>query len=110
MAWSAEQNQRQNEGRAKVREIIVEAKRVPCADCGNEFPPVVMEFDHRGDDQKTVKVADWPRRVGYSEKAIAALRVELERCDVVCANCHRLRHADDPAVQGRRRSKLPALH
>jgi hypothetical protein len=35
---------------------IDELKRVPCADCGVEYPPFVMDFDHvRG--EKTVNLS-----------------------------------------------------
>jgi hypothetical protein len=108
--WTAEDNRRQNERRAKVRAVIEAAKCVPCADCGQEFPPVVMDFDHRGESQKTVKIADWPRRVGCGRKAVELLKAEIEACDIVCANCHRLRHADEMAGEwrGSRSSKLVA--
>lgn len=85
----------QNERRATVREIIIAAKRGPCVDCAGVFPPVVMDFDHRGEVQKTVKIADWARRIGCGPAAIERLRAEIAACDLVCANCHRLRHADE---------------
>lgn len=107
MAWGEKDNERQNAGRARVREIIVAAKRVPCADCGGTFRPCVMEFEHRG--EKHVKIADWPRRVGYGLAAIAKLREEIAKCDVLCANCHRLRHADELEGEwrGERSAALP---
>jgi hypothetical protein len=78
-----------------VREILVEAKEAPCADCDGVFPPVVMDFHHRGDRQKTVRLADWSRRVGWGPRAIERLLAELAECDVLCANCHRLRHLEE---------------
>jgi hypothetical protein len=59
----------------------------PCVDCG-EADPVVLEFDHvRGQKRKVMStlVAE-----GYSLKAI---KEEIAKCDVVCANCHRRRTA-----------------
>lgn len=107
MAWDEKQNTRQNAGRARVREIIVAAKQVPCGDCGERFRPCVMEFEHRG--EKHVKIADWPRRVGYGPAAIAKLYEEIAKCDVLCANCHRLRHADELEGEwkGKRSAALP---
>jgi hypothetical protein len=58
-----------------------------CSDCG-ERDPVVLEFDHvRGKKFKDVSklVAE-----GYS---IATIEKEINKCDVVCANCHRRREA-----------------
>jgi hypothetical protein len=54
-----------------------------CADCG-ETDPVVLEFDHRGDKRANVSsMCDWA--------SLATLRAEIAKCDVRCANCHRVR-------------------
>lgn len=103
------ENRIQNERREAMRAVIVAAKATPCVDCDRSYPPVVMEFDHRGDEQKIARIADWPRRVGRSAKAIARLEAEIAKCDVVCANCHRIRHADELEGEwrGSRSSVLP---
>lgn len=67
----------------KARETINNLKNVPCADCGNRFPPCAMDFDHRDPSQKRFNVSERMR-------AAAALQ-EAAKCDVVCANCHRIR-------------------
>jgi hypothetical protein len=59
----------------------------PCIDCG-EPDPVVLEFDHR--DPRT-KRADVSRLIHTS--TLPAVRAELLKCDVRCANCHRIRTA-----------------
>jgi hypothetical protein len=65
-------------------QIIRDAKNVPCMDCGRYYPPCVMDFDHRGDKKFSIgNVAN-----ASSE---ADLRNEISKCDVVCANCHRIR-------------------
>lgn len=66
-------------------EIIAAAKDVPCADCGGRFPACAMDFDHRDPAEKSFGIG--PRNHGF-----AAIRAEIEKCDVVCANCHRIRH------------------
>lgn len=59
------------------------AKDKPCADCGQRYPFPCMEFDHvRG--KKLFNVAS----VCMSIDKLAA---EIAKCDVVCANCHRIR-------------------
>ena len=66
------------------REFIRKAKSVPCADCGIEYPPPVMEFDHvRG--TKRGQLSDMYR------VSVPRILREMEKCDVVCANCHRMR-------------------
>ena len=54
-----------------------------CADCG-ENDPVVLEFDHLRD--KVDNVAALVTRWSWKR-----LLTEIEKCDVVCANCHRRR-------------------
>lgn len=56
----------------------------PCVDCGEE-DVVVLEFDHIVD--KDCKINDAIRR-GFS---IERLQREIDKCEVVCANCHRRR-------------------
>ena len=74
--------------RAKKRAIVTAAKDVPCTDCGVRYPKRVMEFDHvRG--KKTAAVA-----VMAVKASEAAIRAEIAKCEVVCANCHRLRHIE----------------
>ena len=59
-------------------------KQEPCMDCGFKFPPVAMDFDHvRG-----VKVATVSQMNSFSWSRVI---LELDKCDLVCANCHRIR-------------------
>jgi hypothetical protein len=59
-------------------------KREPCADCGNCYEPDAMDFDHvRG--TKLANISDLI--AGPTDR----LRTELEKCELVCAVCHRLR-------------------
>lgn len=69
----------------KRQSLIREAKSVPCPDCGGMFPPCCMDFDHvRGEKKFNISVNMYSR-------SFAALLEEIAKCDVVCANCHRIR-------------------
>ncbi len=58
-------------------------KSVPCDICKGRFPPECMDFDHR--DRTTKKFT-----IGSSIKiGIAHILAEIEKCDIICANCHR---------------------
>jgi 5-methylcytosine-specific restriction endonuclease McrA len=72
--------------RQRNREYIDEQKRKPCADCGGAFPTIAMDFDHVNDD-KVQGVARMMRTV----VALAALQREIDKCELVCSNCHRVR-------------------
>jgi hypothetical protein len=60
-------------------------RRSPCVDCG-ETDPLVLEFDHLGAKQFNI-AAGLPTRNWQD-----VLR-EIDKCEVVCANCHRRRTA-----------------
>lgn len=76
-----------NRQRARLRAIMWSVKQRPCQDCGGTFHPWVMEFDHRDGTVKASAVADLASK-GCPD---ARLLEEISKCDVVCANCHRLR-------------------
>ena len=67
------------------REFMRRAKSRPCADCGVQYPYYVMDFDHRDGATKSFMLSDITRATSKS------LLREIEKCDVVCANCHRER-------------------
>jgi|ERR1039458_437543 hypothetical protein len=75
--------------RDELRVIIREAKAVPCKDCQVSYPYYVMHFDHvRG-----VKVRNISRMVQQpSAQSLEDLLLEIDKCEVICANCHALRH------------------
>lgn len=63
-------------------EIIRKAKDKPCMDCGLSYPSYIMQFDHRDPIFKCFNVAQ------MSSHSVKKLLVEIDKCDVVCANCH----------------------
>lgn len=54
----------------------------PCTDCG-ETDPVVLEFDHLRDKEANVSA--------LIHRPWRTVEEEIEKCEVVCANCHRRR-------------------
>ncbi len=57
----------------------------PCADCG-ESDVLVLEFDHVGEKSFGIATA-------LRDRLWPDILVEIGKCDVVCANCHRRRTA-----------------
>jgi ribosomal protein S20 len=70
----------------RLRTIIRDIKARPCANCGGLYPYYVMDFDHRVDEEKIAHVSKLVQRLN-----IPRLMDEIAKCDVVCANCHRIR-------------------
>lgn len=72
--------------RQLAKDYVNAAKDVPCADCGNRFPSVAMDFDHvRG--SKVKSIASF---VAGAYK-LDLIKEEIAKCEVVCACCHRIR-------------------
>ncbi|HBT0444874.1 TPA: hypothetical protein MA058_003532 [Klebsiella pneumoniae] len=64
-------------------EFIDFLKMQSCKDCGNSDIRV-LEFDHKHD--KCFNISD---KVG--QVPLKTLLPEIEKCDIVCANCHKIR-------------------
>lgn len=76
---------RTRQRRSEIRSWVAAQKSVPCADCGGRFPSVCMDLDHvRG--EKRFNVAQ-----GVYDRTFSEVVEEVAKCDVVCANCHRVR-------------------
>lgn len=69
----------------KRRELVRQLKSHACADCGIEYPYYVMDFDHREGEIKEYELNRIDRM------SIKAILREIEKCDVVCSNYHRVR-------------------
>lgn len=80
--------------RARINEIKLERG---CADCGYRAHPAALDFDHLPGFEKRHTVA-WL----ISRNRLADALTEIEKCEVVCANCHRVRTATRQQHTGRR--------
>jgi len=72
--------------RAKNRTMLNELKNNPCMDCGQSFHYCQMHYDHREAKYKIGNIS-WLVNSHYLKVALK----EIEKCDLVCANCHALR-------------------
>lgn len=72
----------------------------PCMDCGVKYPAYVMDFDHKDGE---VKVASVSWLALHNTSNFEKIKLEIKKCDLVCANCHRVR------TFKRLRSKLAAI-
>ena len=57
-----------------------------CVDCG-ESNPIVLDFDHR--KNKTMDISRMIRNNVSKDR----LLTEIQKCDIRCCNCHRIRTA-----------------
>ena len=82
---------RKERRRKQLRRWLHALKRdkLNCEECGEGRPPT-LDFHHP--DEKELGVAEMVA-YGYSKQSI---REEIDRCIVLCANCHRVRHYEPP--------------
>lgn len=71
--------------REKIRNYVKNLKSTtPCTDCQVQYPYYVMDFDHLEDKKGLISKI-------VNSGSMKALEVELKKCELVCANCHRIR-------------------
>ena len=70
----------------RLKQQLIDLKGGECVDCGYSKHFAALEFDHINDD-KLDAVANLINHMVAWSRVIA----EVEKCDLVCANCHRIR-------------------
>ena len=63
-----------------------------CVDCG-EKNPIVLDFDHLKNKKYNIS------RMIHDGHSWASIKKEIKKCEVVCANCHRIRTHNRLAVK-----------
>ena len=74
--------------RKKIRELAVEYLGGRCARCGYNRCVEAMEIHHLDSSDKDFGISD----KGYT-RSWSRVREELQKCELLCANCHREAHA-----------------
>lgn len=78
---------KQKERRVGIRDYILRYKaNLGCCHCGYSDPRA-LQF-HHVDDDKEINVGDAVKR-GWS---IERIQTEINKCAVLCANCHMIAH------------------
>ena len=78
---------------AKRRKWYSKLKEHPCTDCGISYPYYVMDFHHRNPDDKSFQLGR-----GCFRNSKEKILKEIKKCDLLCANCHRIREYKDKAI------------
>lgn len=66
----------------------IELKGGKCIDCGYQGHPAAFDFHHRDPTKKDFNVSKFKLKSKMTDDVIR----ELEKCDLLCAICHRIRH------------------
>ena len=86
MQWAKENKTKVAETRKRTmikhKQFVIRQKCKPCVDCGIQYNPWQMQFDHiKG--SKVDNIGSMQARYSYKR-----IQEEIDKCDVVCANCH----------------------
>lgn len=73
--------------KAKLKLLAVQYKGGKCLDCDGVFPICTYDFHHRNSKQKDFMISS--KGCSWNQD----IQNELDKCDLLCANCHRIRHA-----------------
>lgn len=95
--------------RRQLKAQLVAIRGGQCSGCSYSGPAAAFDFHHR--DPTTKRFA-----IGSFNGTLEALWSEAEKCDMLCANCHRVHHATEDlnakggaVVDYRRRLKVRAV-
>jgi len=72
--------------RQKIKLQAIEYLGGACSSCGNKYHHACYDFHHRNPEEKDFNLA----RI-FSHKW-ETIQIELDKCDLVCANCHAMLH------------------
>jgi hypothetical protein len=79
-----------NKSRAKVLQFLRKYKqRSGCRLCGENSSPDVLDFHHINPSAKKMSITSMARMRG-----MLSILDEIEKCVVLCSNCHRKMHAE----------------
>ena len=67
----------------RIEEIIGDLK---CSKCGYDFNLAALEFHHKNRNKKEININL------CKTHSLVKLKIELKKCILLCANCHRDRH------------------
>lgn len=73
--------------RVKLKVLSIEYKGGKCERCGYDKCSAALEFHHTDPTQKDFGIA----ASGHT-KSFEKIKVELDKCIMLCANCHREEH------------------
>jgi hypothetical protein len=76
-----------NNHRLKKKKELVQYKGGKCQKCGYNKCITALEFHHRNPEEKDFSISWAIGNMSFSE-----LLLEVEKCDLVCSNCHKEIH------------------
>ena len=74
--------------------VYLEYGGTECIKCGYNKCPAVLSFHHRNPNEKEFMIGALSERLNSLDELNDMIKKEIDKCDVLCANCHVLEHSD----------------
>ena len=111
-AWQSENKEKvrlyklknKKETKDKARFLIKSLKEHHCCPCG-ESRWYCLDFRHKDPSKKKNTVCNLIR----SSYSINAIKKEIEKCEIICSNCHRLKHIKGVKTNGEKCKFVDAI-
>ena len=90
--WKEQRNKQRAQKRRDNKRKAVEFMGDRCARCGESFPDCCYDFHHKDRSKKDFSVSEYTERRSKGGVLDGLLKLELDKCLLLCANCHRIEH------------------
>jgi predicted transcriptional regulator len=80
--------------RRKDKLIYLDYSGSRCIKCGYNKCPASLTFHHRNPEEKEFWIGGLNERMSSIFDLKESIKSEIDKCDVLCANCHVLEHTD----------------
>lgn len=80
-------NNQTTDRQRNLKKQAIEYKGGKCVDCDGVFHPAVFDFHHLNPDEKDFSLSH-RKQLKFGEE----IKQELDKCVLLCSNCHRMRH------------------
>jgi hypothetical protein len=87
-------NEENSDKRRKTKELIVKYKGNECQICGYSKCISALTFHHVNEEEKLFEIGKISLRIENIEQLNNDLLLELEKCELLCSNCHREKHVE----------------
>lgn len=83
-----------DDSKRKDKIIYLSYKGVKCVKCGYDKCESSLSFHHRDTKTKSFDIGSLSKRIDCIEDLDTYIKKELDKCEVICRNCHIQEHTD----------------
>lgn len=85
--------------RIRAKKAAIKYLGGKCNRCGYDKHDAALEFHHKDPNEKEFIISN------VANKRWEVIKVELNKCELLCANCHRIEHSNRTEDEWQQRAK-----